>query len=233
MSDLSLQGQELKKVPYHDHPPQYDSYQPDLLTSVIENEYNVKILIERLGKLYKELTFFADNIPDQPSHPQTAELSLGMARLFTEGTAIGTELANLYKERTDQNTELYIAISRLTRSEFDRAYASLRRDPNRQMRDKLAQDPNNPGDFIDTDHGYNSQRSRQTKQVEGAGNCTVDDRFFELSAKGDKPNDKLGQSLGSHDMVNVSSTTNDAPAQPPTSFWRRILNGLARPVKVK
>lgn len=131
---FDLEGQESKKVPYcHDHPPQYDSCQPspDLLTSVIENEHDVRMLAQRLDILCNEFYSFAKNTPSQTDYPRIAEFCLEISRLFAEGVPIGTELANLFKECTDPNTELYIAMSRLTQSEFDRTYASLRRDPNR------------------------------------------------------------------------------------------------------
>jgi hypothetical protein len=46
------------------------------------------------------------------------------------------------------------------------------------------------------------------------------DRFFELSAKGDKINEKLSQSLPSNDTANVLRMTNDAVAKPPRGFGR-------------
>jgi hypothetical protein len=237
MTELFLEGQDSKTVPYcHDRPPQYDSCQPsqDLLTSVIENEHTRRILIQRLDNLRTEFLKLAEKTPAKPDYLLLAELTLEMGRAFTEGTQVATELTNVYKERTVQNTELYTAMSRLTVSEFNRTYASLRRDPNQQMRHVLAQDHKDRGDCYDRDCGHNSQRSLGTKQIEGARDCTCDslcscDQFFELSAKVDKINNKHGQSLQSYDTADVLKMTKDASTKPPRSFWKRILKHSARP----
>jgi hypothetical protein len=170
----------------------------------------------------------ADKTPTETDYLLLAEFNLELGQLFTEGIQITTKLANIYKERTVENTDLYTAMSRLSDSEFNRTKASFRRDPNQQMRYELAQDHNGGDDSYDRDCGYNYQRSLRAKQMEGTGDCSCDsprpcDRFFELSAKVDKINDKLGQGLQSNDMVDVSKTTDDALAKPPRSFWKRIL----------
>lgn len=231
MSELYFDGQESKIVPYyHDRPPQYDSCQPsqDILTSVIENEHTRRILVQRLDNLGKEFLNLAEKKPTETDYLLLAELTLEMGQLFTEGMQITTKLANIYKERTVENTELYTAISRLSVSEFNRTNASFRRDPNQQMRYELAQDRKGSGDSYDRDCRYNPQRFLGAKQIEGTRDCSCDspcpcDQFFEPSAKVDKINDKLDQSLQSNDMVNVSTTTDDALAEPPRSFWKRIL----------
>lgn len=150
-----------------------------------------------------ELVNLAEKKPTDTDYLLLEGLFQEMGRLFTEAARMATELANVYKERIVGNTELYTAMLRLTVSEFDQTYASLRRDPNRQMQHE----------------GYNSQRSLRTKQIEGAGSPCSCDRFFELSAKVDKINDQLGQSLQSH----------DTPAKPRRSFWKRTFKHLARP----
>ncbi|OQD64649.1 hypothetical protein PENPOL_c007G02126 [Penicillium polonicum] len=208
MSELLCQSQESKIGPgCDDHPPQYDSCQPsqDLLTSVIENEHTRRILLQRIDNLGTELVNLADKNLTDTDYLLLDELWRGMGRIFTEGSHMATELADVYKERTVGNTELYTAMLRLTASEFDQTYASLRRDPNQQMGHE----------------GYNSQRSLRTKQIEGAGSPCSCDRFFELSAKVDKINDQLGQSLQSHDTA--GKTTHDTPVKPPRSFWKRIV----------
>lgn len=237
MSELFSEIQESKTVPYcHDRPPQYDSSQPsqDVLTSVIENEHTRRMLAQRLDNFGTGCLNLADTTPTETDYLQRAELLLKMSQLYTEGMQVATELADVYKERSIQNTELYTAMSRLTDSEFNRTYASLRRDPNPQVQHKLAQDHKNRGDCDERDCGYNSQCSLGTKQIEAAGDCTCDspcswDRFFELSAKVDMINDKLGQSLQCHDTANISKTTHDAPAKPPRGFWKRISKHSARP----
>jgi hypothetical protein len=162
MTELFLEGQESKTVPYcHDRPPQYDSCQPsqDILTSVIENDHTRRILLQRLNNLKKKSkNLVKKKKPAENDYLLLAETTQEGSRIFTEGMQIATELSNIYKERAVQNTELYTAMSRLTTSEFNRTYASLKRNPN----------------------------------------------------------------LRSHDTANVSKTTDDAPAKPPMSFWKRI-----------
>lgn len=216
MSELLFESQESKiGADCDDRPPQYDSYQPsqDILTSVIENEHTRRILLQRLDDLGTEFLNLSENKPTETDYLLLAELLLEMGRSYTEAMQVATQLGNIYKERTVRNTELYIAMSRLTASEFNQTYASLRRDPSRQMRHE----------------GYNSQPSLRTKQKEGAGSPCSCDRFFELLVKVDKINDQLGQSLQSHDTANVRKTIHDTPTKPRRSFWKRTFKHLARP----
>ncbi|KAJ5127415.1 hypothetical protein N7448_008194 [Penicillium atrosanguineum] len=172
MSELSFEGQESKTVPYcHDCPPQYDLCQPsqDVLTFVIENEHICRILVDRLDNMGTEFFNLAEKNPAETDYLLLTELLLEAGEVFTEGIQISAELANVYKERTVQTTELYTAMSRLSVSEFKRTYASLKRDQNRQMRHELAQDNKDRGDSYDTGCGDNSQRSLGVKQIEGAG----------------------------------------------------------------
>ncbi|KGO72750.1 hypothetical protein PITC_057260 [Penicillium italicum] len=238
MSELSFESQESKTAPScHDRPPQYDSCHPsqDVLTSVIENEHTRRMLLQRVDELNTEVLDFTDNKEptDETDYHMVAEYALGMARLCGELVQVSTELANIYKERTVRNTELYIAMSRLTVCEltvceFNRTYASSRQGSNRQVRHEPAQDHDSRADCYNRDCGDNCQRSLRTKQIEGDRHCTCDspcscDRFFELKAKVEEINDKLGQSLQSHDTANVSKMTHDARAKPSKSFWKRIL----------
>ncbi|CRL23389.1 unnamed protein product [Penicillium camemberti] len=222
MSELLFKSQESKTGPdYDDRPPQYDLCQlsQDVLTSVIENEHTRRILLQRLDDLGTEFLNLSENKPTETDYLLLAELLLDMGRSYTEAMQVATQLGNIYKERTVRNTELYIAMSRLTASEFNQTYASLRRNPNRQMRHELAHDHKDRGDFYGRDCGSNSRRSLDTKQIEGAGSPCSCDRFFEPSAKVDKINDQLSQSLQSH----------DTPAKPRRSFWKRTFKHLARP----
>jgi len=188
MSESSFEGQELKAV----RTPQCDLCQPsqDILTSVIENEHACRILHQRLEDLFTELGDLADKNPTatETDYLVKSEEHLEMGRICIKLAEAVTELANIYKERTVQNTELYVAMSRFTEGEFNRTHASSRRNPNRQMRHELAQ------------------------ACKDSGGCYAD---------------KLGQNLRSHDTANVSKT-DDAPAKPHTSFWKRILKYFAR-----
>lgn len=114
-------------MPYcHDQPPQYDSYQqtPDLLASIIENEHDIKISVQRLRNLCDEIGFLTQNTLSPTDYPLIGEAYPKLSRLFAEAVPISTGIGNIFKERTDQNTELYVSISRLTQSETDRTYAS-------------------------------------------------------------------------------------------------------------
>lgn len=182
------------------HASQAKIYSPLLF----ENEHTRRILHQRIDNLGTEIiNLTEEKKPTDTDYVLFEEVSQELSRKFTEVAHIIAELANVYKERVAGNTELYTAMLRLTVSEFDQTYASLRRDPNRQMQHE----------------GYNSQHSLGIKQVEGSGSPCFCDRFFELSTKVDKINDQLGQSLQCH----------DTPAKPPRSFWKRILKRLARP----
>ncbi|KAJ6132589.1 hypothetical protein N7471_007804 [Penicillium samsonianum] len=237
MSELFSESQESKTVPYcHDRPPEYESSQAsqDVLTSVIENEHTRRMLAQGLENFGTECLTLAEKIPTDTDYHLLAELCSEMGRFCAEAMHTATELANIYKERTVQNTELYTAMSRLTDSEFNRTYASLRPDPNPQVQHELAKDYKDRSDCYERDCGYNSHPYLETKQTEIAGDCTCDspcscDRIFALSPKMDEINDKLGQSLQSHDTANISKTTHDASAKPPRSFWKRILKHSARP----
>jgi hypothetical protein len=162
------------------------------------------------------------------------ELFQNLNQLFTEGAQASGELVNLYKERTAQNTELYLAMSKLTASEFDRTYASLKRGANQQIRHELGQDNKDRGDCYDGDYGYSPQCHLETNEKEGARDSTCDspcscDQFLKLSAKVDEIGDKLCQSLQSHEAAIGSETTHNTPAKPPSSFWKRIFRHSARP----
>ncbi|CAG7943063.1 unnamed protein product [Penicillium nalgiovense] len=191
-----FESQASKTVPYcDDRPPQYDPCQPnqDVLTSVVENEHTRRVLIQRLEELDRKILSLSERNPIEIDYFQAVNFFLELGQLCTEGVQISTESANIHKERTIQNTELYTAMSRLTDTEFNRTYASLGRDSNRLMRHELDQDHEDRGNCY-RDCGNDSQRSLVKKQIEGVEDCTCDspcsrDRFFELSAKMDKIND--------------------------------------------
>ncbi|KAJ6002564.1 hypothetical protein N7451_005111 [Penicillium sp. IBT 35674x] len=133
MSGLFFEGQDSETVCYdHDRPPQYDAGQPsqDILTCVLENEHTHRKLVQRLYDLEKQAEIFVKNMPKsaRPNYLLYSEKCLEL------------ELADILKKRTVETTELYTAMSRLTVSEFNRTYASYKRDPNRQIQHELVQD---------------------------------------------------------------------------------------------
>lgn len=76
----------------------------------------------------------------RPNYHLSSEVCLELSGYFAEGSQISAKLANIMKERTVETTELYTAMSRLTVSEFNRTYASFKRDTTRQIQHELAQD---------------------------------------------------------------------------------------------
>jgi hypothetical protein len=108
------------------------------------------------------------------------------------------KLSNVLKERKE-NPEIYIAMERLSDSEFNRAYASLKQNPNRQMRRELTQNSQDRDDYF-----CSSRRSLDASKVDGI-------------------NDKLGQSPPSYDIAaSVRKASDSAPAKPPRSFWKKF-----------
>ncbi|KAJ5444780.1 uncharacterized protein N7458_008652 [Penicillium daleae] len=92
-----------------------------MLTSDIENEQHRRVLLQRLEKFNTDIWVLAEEKP-QPTdtdYLRSSEYLAEGAQLFTEGAHLFTELATLFKERTIQNTDLYTAMSRLTKAEFD------------------------------------------------------------------------------------------------------------------
>lgn len=198
----------------------------------MKNENTRRLLVQRLERLSTEILKMAERMPDPFNYPLMQEVFLEMGRFYTEGIQVSSELANVYQERTAQITDLYIAMSRLTNSEFIRTYASSRRDPNPQERHELAQYHNARDNRYDGDCGKASECSVETKQKERAGDYMCDspcscERFSELSAHTDETDEKLDQSLASHDTATIS-VTDDATAKLPKSLRRKILKPLSR-----
>jgi hypothetical protein len=181
-----------------------------MLTSDIENEQHRRVLLQRLEKFNTDIWVLAE---EKPQHTDTdylrsSEYLAEGAQPFTEGAHLFTELAILFKERTIQNTDLYTAMSRLTKVEFDRTYASLQRDSSRKTRYEPVQDHKDHGNCLERESGDSAQSSH--------------DQFLALSDRLDEINEKLGQSLPPQDTTNTSKTTDSATEKPPQSFWKRI-----------
>lgn len=130
MGSPSFEGQGSNEVPsYHDDPPEYDS-KPDQLTSVIENVHDERILGSQLVEILEKLEAYEkvkDLNDEELDYSVKAEIFFTVSTFLAEGAEIGTNLANLYKERAGQNHGLHLALSKLTDSEFDQTYASLGR----------------------------------------------------------------------------------------------------------
>lgn len=145
MSKVFLEGQGSNIASYHhDCPPNYDSCQPsqDLLRFVIENEYSFRESYQQLDILNKKMDKYEKDVPRSAdgNYILSSKILLDMSGFFAEASQVSTALANVLQERTVQNNLLHTAISRLTISEFDCVYASLKQDSTRQIRQKLAKE---------------------------------------------------------------------------------------------
>ncbi|CAI7650018.1 unnamed protein product [Penicillium viridicatum] len=210
MSEL-LGSQELKLVSDCHPSPQYHLCEPDLdmLTSVIENERTRRLVLQQLDKLETELD---DLTESHPIHDNDSDIPLKidylekLSLILKEEIQLVGKSIKALKERTE-NPEIYIAMGRLSDSEFNRAYASLKQNPNRQIRKELAQNSQ------DCDGYFCSSK-----------------RLLE-SLKVDNMNNKLGSSPPSYDIAaSVRKASDSAPLKPPQSFWKKfwkyLLDGI-------
>ncbi|CAG7948688.1 unnamed protein product [Penicillium nalgiovense] len=206
MSEL-LGSQELKRVSDCHPSPQYHLCEPnpDVLTSVIENERTLRLALEQGTKIETELGNLTEN---HPMHDDDLPLMIDflekLSVLLKEEMQLVNKLSNVLKERIE-TPEIYIALERLSDSEFNRAYASLKQNPNHKMRRELAQNSQDRDNYF----------------------CSSG-RLLE-SSKVDNMNDKLGQSPPSYDMAaSVRKASDSAPAKPPRSIWKKPWKYLAR-----
>lgn len=173
-----------------------------------------------------ELDEFAEGVTTK-TEAEFMDEFLDIGRVFLDGAQTFTEMAKVYQERTDKNPELYTAISRLSDSEFDRAYTSLNRDSNRQIRNDLAQE-NTDGDLHNRACAYDAQQSSDIKHKK-ARNSMFDsscscDQLFGFSTKVDNiDNNTPGKSIQYQDPAKILKS-DDALAKPHRSFWKRILS---------
>ncbi|KAJ5945430.1 hypothetical protein N7516_005598 [Penicillium verrucosum] len=208
MSKL-LGSQELK--PVSDYHPSSQCHlcepSPDVLTSVIENERTRRLALEQMTKLETELGNLSENHPmhdDDDAPLLIIDFLEKFFLLLEEEIQLVRKFSNVLKERLE-NPEIYIAMERLSDSEFDRVYASSKQNPNRQMQRKLAQNSQDRNDYF-----FSSGRLLESSKV-------------------DNMNDKLGQSPPSYDMAaSVRKSSDGAPAKPARSFWKKFCKSLAR-----
>lgn len=178
-----------------------------MLTSVIENERTRRLVLQQCEKIETELD---DLIENHPMHDNDKDIVLRIdylekLSLFLkeEIQLIGKSIKAL-KERIE-TPEIYIAMGRLSDSEFNRAYASLKQNPNRQIRKELAQNSQDCDDYFCS--------SKQLLE----------------SLKVDNMNDKLGPSPPSYNTAaSVRKASDSAPSKPPQSFWKKFWKCSAR-----
>ena len=117
----------------YDQPPQYDSCQqrPDLLTSVVENEMAYRENTRNLTEWHKHLIDWSHKSPDPGLKESELREMAGILRKVEQSLQ---ERADLLKERSNENSGLYTAMSSLSPDEFERTYASVKRDGFQQAR---------------------------------------------------------------------------------------------------
>jgi hypothetical protein len=204
MSEL-LGSQDSKPVPDCHPSPQYHLCEPspDVLTSIIENERAFRLAIKRMTEIETISEDFSENRPAGDCDIQIRIDYLEQSSLLLEEMMqLCTKVKNLLKERLE-NREIYIAIGGLSDSELNRAYASLKQNPNRQMRRELAQNSQDRDDCF----------------------CSS----LPESSKVDNMNDKLCQSPPSYDMAtSVRKASDSATSKPPRRFLKKFWRCLAR-----
>ncbi|KAJ5407476.1 hypothetical protein N7465_008760 [Penicillium sp. CMV-2018d] len=178
-----------------------------MLTSVIENERTRRLVRRQCKKLETELD---DPTESHPMHDNDSDIPLRidylekLSLILKEHIQLVEKSIKAQKERIE-NPEIYIAIGRLSDSEFNRAYASLKQNPNRQIRKELAQNSQDCDDYV-----CSSKRLLESPKV-------------------DNMNDKLGSSPPSYDIVaSVRKASDSALLKPPRSFWKKFWKCSAR-----
>ncbi|KAJ5369726.1 uncharacterized protein N7496_005818 [Penicillium cataractarum] len=144
MSGLSTQSLGSQAAPgYHDPPPPYYSAQPsqDTLAWIMENEHTRRVLLQRLDDMDEEFDIFcAEQRPTGVDYLQVAERCQEGGRILIEQGLIATDLAKVMRERANREwNDLYIALSKLTDSEFNQTYASFKQDPNQQIQHAVSE----------------------------------------------------------------------------------------------
>ncbi|OQE44213.1 hypothetical protein PENCOP_c002G08570 [Penicillium coprophilum] len=168
-----------------------------MLTSVIENERTRRSVLQQCEKIKTELDDLMEN---HPMYDDDKDIMLKIdylvkLSLFLEEEIqlIGTSIKAL-KERIE-TPEIYIALGSLSDSEFNRAYASLKQNPNRQIRNELDQSSQNCDDYF-----CSSKRLLES--------------FM---------NNKVGPSPPSYNTAaSVRKASDSAPSRPPRSFWKKF-----------
>lgn len=210
-----LESQELKPVSDCHPSPQYHVCEPspNILISVIENERAARLAVEQNMEITTRVDNFIENLPmryrdynygeaenntNNNNYLQDIEFFDNFSLLVTEWIECMTEISNILKERLD-HPEIYIAMGRLSDSEFNRAYASLKESSNHQTQRELAQDSHSRGDY----------------------SCSSG-RLLE-SSKVDNSDDKLGQSPPSYDTAtHVWRPQDSTPARCSRRFWKKL-----------
>lgn len=232
MSEISVDGQESKAVPcYHDQLPQYSSKQPsqDMLASIIETEHTRRILEQRIEDFSEETEDLIKRAPtDESSRLASAKWLQKCGQKFKDLGQIIIEAADILEKWAGENGGIYIALSKLTESEFNQTYSSLKRYANQQLLHAPVEDHQGGSHCNNRDSGNKFQSAPLTKYGKGAGDYARDsicscDRVSNLSTTADHINEKIDRSLLPHDKADILTRTNRTGAKSPKSFWKRIL----------
>ncbi|KAJ5454415.1 uncharacterized protein N7458_005371 [Penicillium daleae] len=232
MSEISVDGQESKAVPwYHDQLPQYCSNQPsqDLLASIIETEHTRRILDQRIEDIFEETEDLIERAPtDESSRLASAKWLQKSGQKFKDIGQMMIESAVIHEKWAGENGGIYIALSKLTESEFNQTYSSLKRCANQQSLYAPVEDHQGGSQCYNRDSGNKFQSAPLTKYGKGAGDYTHDSicscaRVSHLSTTADHINEKFDKSRLPHDKADIPTRTDRTGAKSPKSFWKRIL----------
>lgn len=154
-----------------------DHYDREMFISVIENEYALRELVQRLEFLRKKIKGLEKMADSEADNSQLAQLN--------------TELEEAQKKHALQTYQHYKAESLVAGHPFKAEYDSLRQDPSWYMRYELVQDCKSRGGCCGRACGCCAQRHLSSNETKGIGHCTWDCyccvyyRGFEFS-KGEK-----------------------------------------------
>ena len=190
-----------KREPYHAN-LSYRSitFDREIFISVIENEYALRELAQRLEFLRKEIKGLEKMIDSEVNHSQLAQLN--------------TELGEAQKKHALQIYQHYRAESLLAYNSFKDEYDSLRQDPSWYMRDELVQDCKDRGGCCSRACGCCAQR-HLSPETKGLGHCTWDChcciyyRGFQFSEEEkEKARTEFGDNLRSWNPAYLLTMTN-------------------------
>lgn len=232
MSEISVDAQESKAIPcYHDQLPQYCSNQPsqDLLASIIETEHTRRILDQRIEDGFEEIEDLIERAPtDETSRLASARWLQKSGQKFKDIGQMMIESAVLREKWAGENGGIYIALSKLTESEFNQTYSSLKRCANQQPRYALVEDHQCGSQCYNRNSGNKFQSAPLNKYGTEAGDYNHDSicscaRVSYLSTTADHINEKIDKNPLPHDKADIPLRTDRMGEKSPKSFWKRIL----------
>ena len=177
------------------------TYHPGIFISVIENEYALRELVQRLEFLRKKINVLEKMADFKVDHTKLAQLN--------------KELGEARRAHDLQTYQYSRAELRLGRDTLKEKYDSLRQNPSWYMRQELIGDCKDRGGCCSRDCGCCSERHLTSIDTQGLGHCTWDcsccaySRGFEFSAvEKEKARCKFGENLRSRKAAHLLTMTN-------------------------